>query len=115
MPNPYSLDLRWRVIWLYLSHNLSTAAISQLVCVSEKSVRRYIARFELTGDVQPVPHRHGPQRLLGNLEQLVLLRIITENPGIYLHEVGEKLLEMFGVTVASPTICKTLKYNYGLL
>ena len=89
---------------------LSTAAISQLVCVSEKSVRRYIARFELTGDVQPVPHRHGPQRLLGDLEQLVLLRIITENPGIYLHEVGEKLLKMFGVTVASPTICKTLKY-----
>ncbi len=114
MPKPYSIDLRWRVIWLNLVHHLSPKEISQLVCVSQKSVRRYIAKFELSGDVEPAAHRHGPQKLLGDFGRLALLRIILESPGIYLHEVQARLLSMYGVTVNCSTLCKTLKYN-GLL
>ena len=43
-------------------------------------------------------------------EQLVLLRIIFENTGIYLHEIQAKLLEVFGITVSVATICRTLKF-----
>ena len=38
--------------------------------------------FEQTGDVQPKKQQHGPSKLLGDYEQLVLLRIILENTGI---------------------------------
>ena len=82
----------------------------QLVCVSERSARRYVSKFQLTGDVEPVAYRHGPPKLLGDLEQLVLLRLVVERPGIYLHEVQAKLLAMYGVTVCAATICRTLKF-----
>lgn len=110
MPNPYSVDLRWRVIWLSLVHHLSVEDIAQLLSISQKSVRRYISQFESTGDVEPAAHRHGPQRLLGDFEQLILLKLILESPGIYLHEIQAKLLCMFGVTVHCSTLCKTLKF-----
>ena len=110
MPNPYSVDLRWRIMWLYTAQHLSTAEISQLVCVSTKTVKRYIRKFELTGEVLPAPNWHGPKRLLGDFEQLFLLQTILRNPGIYLHEIRAKLLAKFGVPVGSSTICKTLKH-----
>ena len=110
MPNQYSLDLRWRIIWLYTAQHLSISEISQLVCVSEKTARRYITKFEQSGEVQPSLHCHGPKRLLGQFEQLVLLKITMRNPGIYLHEIKAKLSAKFGVTVGASIICKTLKF-----
>ena len=49
--------------------------------------------FEQTGDVQPKTQEHGPSKLLGDYEQLVLLRIILENTGIYMYlsEIQKKL------------------------
>ena len=110
MPIPYAVDFRWRIIWLYTAKQLSPVEISRLVCVSERTARRYITKFEQTGDVQPVSQRHGPPKLLGDFEQLVLLRLVLETPGIYLHELQAKLLARFGVTVGVATICRTLKY-----
>ncbi len=110
MPTPYSLDLRWRVVWLYIAYQLSFVEISQQLCVSERTVRRYINMFEQTGEVEPKSHRSGPPKLLGDFEQLVLLRIILESTGIYLHEIQTKLLAIFGVDVSIATICRTLKF-----
>ena len=50
-------------------------------------VYRYINFFERTGEVAPRVAQHSPQKLLGDFEQLVLLRIILENTGNYLHEI----------------------------
>ena len=110
MPKAYSTDLRWRAVWLYLTSTGSSKDISQLLCISEKTVRRYIASFLITGDIKPKSHRHGPPKLLGEFEQLVLLRIITNNPGIYLREIQLEWLRRFGITVSVPTLCRTLKW-----
>lgn len=48
--------------------------------------------------------------LMGDFEQITLLRLILENPGIYLQELQDHLLGIFGVLVSVPTICRTLKY-----
>ena len=45
-----------------------------------------------------------------SFEQVTLLRLIMDTPGIYLHELQAKLLAKFGVTVATSTICRTLKF-----
>lgn len=71
---------------------------------------RYLQKFDLTGDVKPTNYRHGPLKMLGELEQIVLLRIITSNPGIYLSEVESKLYDKFGVHVSLSTICRTLQF-----
>ena len=97
-------------MWLFVTSHLTSTEIADLLCVSARTVRRYIAQFRHTGDIQPATQRHGPPKLLGDFEQLVLLRIIMENPGIYLHEIQDRLFTIFGVNVGISTICKTLKF-----
>jgi transposase len=91
MANPYSIEPRWRIVWIDLTLNHSVAEISALFCVSERTVWRYIALFRQTGDVEPQHREYGPRRMLGELEQLTLLHLILENHGIYLHEIQTKL------------------------
>jgi len=95
---------------MHLAHNKSPADIAQLLCISERTVRRYLTLFYPTGDVEPRPRTNGPKRLLGDFEQVVLLRLVLAYPGIYLHELQSELQKMFGVTASSSTICKTLKF-----
>ena len=87
---------------------MTALQISELFCVSERTVRRYVKIFSTTGDIEPARRRHGPEHLLGDFEQLTLLKIILDHPGIYLFEIqGE--LEKVGVQISVPTICRTLK------
>ena len=110
MPRAYATDLRWRAVWLHVVYNMEVTEISQLLSVSPSSVYRYIELFERTGDVKPMSHRHGPPKLLGDMEQLILLRLILNYPGIYLSELQAKLFIKFGITVHVSTICRTLKF-----
>ena len=73
MPRVYATDLRWRAVWLYLTHNLDVTEILRYLAVSPSSVYRYITLFEQTGDVKPKSYRHGPPKLLGDMEQVFLL------------------------------------------
>ena len=88
----------------------SPATIVQLMNLSVRTVWRYISLFNLTGDIQPEQRRNGLRMLMGDFEQITLLRLILENPGIYLQEIKDELFQMFGVFVSVPTICRTLKY-----
>jgi len=63
------------------------------MCIAVWSYLHYLKK-------RPVKYRHGLPMLLGEFEQLTLLRLILEHSGIYLHELQEKLLQMFGVTVS---------------
>ena len=110
MPRAYVTDLRWRVVWLHVAHNMEVTEISQQLSVSQSSVYRYIELFERTGDVRPKSYRHGPPKLLGDMEQLFLLKLILNYPGIYLSELQAKLFIKYDVTVNVSTICRTLKF-----
>ena len=110
MPKAYAVDLRRRVVWLSLAHNRSSSEISNLLLLSEHSVRRYISLFHQTGNVEFKSQRHGPEKLLGDFGQLTLLHIILSNPGIYLSEIKEELIRLVGVDISVSTICRTLKF-----
>ena len=69
-----------------------------------------MALFYRSGDVRPRARKNGPQHLLGEFEQIILLRLILANPGIYLYELKSELVKMFGVSVSEATICRTLRY-----
>ena len=97
IPNPYPLDLRWRIVWLSFTQQCSAILISQLLHLSECTVRWYITMFHQLGDVEPIQHRHDPLRLLDELEQLTLLQIVLQNPRIYLDEIQTKVRDIFGI------------------
>ena len=69
---------------------------------------RYVKLFRDYGNVVPAARRNGPSHLVGEQEATVLLRIILENPGIYLHEMQEELFSNCGVWLHPSTICKAL-------
>ena len=110
MPTPYSIDLHWRVLWFNLVCGFTLWEIADLLCLSERTVKRYITLFHQTGDVKPVSHRSGPQRLLGDLEQLHLFQLKVHNPGIYLRELQHRLQEAYGVRIHVSTIFCTPKF-----
>ena len=85
-------------------------SVSELLCISERTIWRYIRKFQQSGEVRPAKRSNGPQKLLGNFEQLILLRLILHNPSIYLHEIQYKLNTMFGCTVSLTTISRTLHH-----
>ena len=76
---------------MIIAHRATLAEISLLLGLFEKPVRIYIALFEQTGDIWPVSRRNGPTKLLGDCEQLILLKFIIEQPGIYLYEIKDRL------------------------
>ena len=89
MPQPYSVDLRWRVVWLCLFHHKSTLEVANLLHVSTKAVERYIECFLRTGNVTPDLRKNGPDRI--NMYEEMLL------------------IQATSVSVACSTICRTLK------
>ncbi|XP_011404819.1 PREDICTED: uncharacterized protein LOC105313243 [Amphimedon queenslandica] len=89
---------------------MKVATIANFLEISPSTVKRYINKFYRTGDVNGERKRNGPTQLLGDFEQAVLLRMISNHPGIYLHEIQSKLLNKFGVIVSLATICQSLRY-----
>ena len=110
MAPPYSTDLRWQIVWAILTFNSSPDVVARLFNVSARTVTRYLNLFMQTGDVFPRRRRYGSYLLMGDYEQLILLRLILERPGIYLSEIQRKFFDMFGVEISVSTICRTLKF-----
>lgn len=110
MPKAFSTDLRWRIVWTYLTTHSTLSGLASTFCLSERTVRRYVDLFYRTGDVLPKESVHGPKKLLGDYEQVILLQMILTRPGIYLLELQAELLKRFGVPVSVPTICRTLRF-----
>ena len=52
---PYSVDLRWRVIWFVHVLQNSEAAASFFLGVCERTVERYISKFLENAHVKPGP------------------------------------------------------------
>lgn len=67
--------------------------------------------FTHTGDVKPVatPKAWTLSILLGSFEELMILRTIMDFPGIYLHEVQDRFLQRFGISISAATLCRTFK------
>ena len=88
---------------------MTPSQISELLGILQRTVKRYSSQFQRTGDVIPDTRTsNGPPRLLQDLEQLYLLRLVINNPTIYLHEIQTKLQARFGETVSLSTICNTI-------
>lgn len=104
MSPPYSVDFRWRIIWLSVVHNLKPTEIASLVSISECTVRRYLYKFNQTGEAEPKTYSHGPQPLFGEFEQILLVRLISESASIYLGEIKQEFECTFGVSVSESTI-----------
>ena len=108
MPTNYSVDLRWRAVWLYLIRRMSYAEIADILFMSQRSVQRYVALYQSSSDVEPRKQRHGPEQLLSEFEQITVLQSMIDTPGIYLTELQQKLNDATGKWIHLSTICRTV-------
>lgn len=65
--------------------------------------------FLSTGDANADKRERGPSKKLMDTEQLILLQILFDHPGIYLDEVKEKMQKSTGLSVSISLICVEAK------
>jgi transposase len=109
---PYSIDLRWRVVWLRISSFLE---ISQRLGIATSTSHRIFAEFLSRGGVEPKGNK-GPRRFLRKLnayEEMFIVGLVLETPSLYLKELCTKIEEFSGIVVCEATICNIL-HRHGL-
>ena len=111
---PCSCDLRWRVVWLRISQDLTFREIGQRLCIALRTAHAVFTKFEETGEVEPLKQPlKEDQRKLDCHHELLLIALVLEPPTSYLHELRGMLHEATGVCVSEATICRVLK-RHGL-
>ena len=71
-------------------------------------MRRTLRLFDSTGTVDKKAYSCGSRKKMSITDQLHLLELVIENPGMYLTEM-KKELHARGTNVDESTICKFLK------
>ena len=57
------------------------------------SVQRTLIKVNSTGNVAATNQHHGPERILGSFEEMILARFLMVNPGTYLDELQSELYQ----------------------
>lgn len=82
--------------------------ISSNLCVDQSTVRRTLRLFDSTGTVDKKAYSCTSRKKMSTTDQLHLLELVIENPGMYLTEM-KKELHARGTDVDESTICRFLK------
>ena len=106
----YSKDLRWRMVWQREVLGFKYHQIASNLNVHPSTVCRVAKLFDRSGSVDHKPYLRDKQfQSLTPVVELVLLHIVLQKPGIYLHEIKKELAEATGVDVSASAICRCLK------
>ena len=89
---PYSNDLRRRVIEAIQANEETQEEIGIRFCVSRSFVEKLWHRYRTTGSYQAKAHRGGRQRLLKESEDIIR-RIVDQEPDLTLAELAERVAE----------------------
>ena len=109
MPQPYSPDLRERVLVACERGDGSQVDIAHRFQVCPATVSNWRRQEREEGRRAPKPHSGGvPSRLDGAALE-VLRQLVIEDNDALLREYRERLAERTGVTVCLAVICEALK------
>ena len=81
--------------------------------IRQKDCAAIHKRFEQTGNVSCFVKKDGPDWLLDEFDEAVLVQLILDKPGVYLNELQHKLAVTDGVEVCTATIWRTLTRGLG--
>lgn len=108
MPTALSEDLRWRIIWMHCYKRIDCKKVAEMLSIHVSTVYRVIDRYHEGGTVAPVPHRSGPVRTLGSLEEFFIIETLMARPEIYLDELQRELYSNTGTWASLSTIFRTI-------
>ena len=108
----YSEDIRWRMVWQREIQELPLAKVAENLSVDTSTVHRIVKKFRTTGTVMKKPYATSslPVKMTRPV-QLTVLRLVLDKPGIYLREIQQELVWMFGLSISLSSLCNFLKKN----
>ena len=109
MPEPYSGDLRERVLSACERGRLSRAKIAAVFQVAESTVYRWLQTWRREERREAKPHAGGPAPRLDAAALKELEAIVAEANDLSLAEYAARLLERAGVAASGPTVCRALQ------
>lgn len=91
--------------------NKSSREIAQNLNVDKSTVSRTVRLFNEEGHVnkKSYPAVNEGTKKLTQIDELIILELVIDRPGIYLHELQQAILEETGTDVDPCTICRFLK------
>ncbi|MPR13090.1 helix-turn-helix domain-containing protein, partial [Microvirga tunisiensis] len=108
MPQPYSADLRERVLVACERGDLPQVEIAYRFQVCPATVSNWRRQEREDGRRSPKPHSGGVPSRLDAAALEVLRQLVIEDNDALLREYRERLAERTGVTVCLAVICEAL-------
>ena len=106
--NPYSQDLRERVLAALKTGKKSQAEVAETFGISLSTVEKWWRRWRESRQVAARPRRHGPQRTLAKFEDL-LRSAVHQQPDVTLDELCARVAETQQVSASRSMMCRTLQ------
>ena len=106
---PYSIDLRHRMIWQIIGMSLTYRKVAQNLNVAVGTVHNVLRRFQATGELEPTKSDRSNTRKLSNNQELLLVGLFLDNPGLYLGEVCREVADITGTQISPSTVCRILR------
>jgi transposase len=105
--NPYSVDLRQRIV-AAVNSGMSRSEVVRTFQVSAATVRRYLKQQRETGELAPRAHTGGRQAQIGSDQYPALQQLVVAAPDATLAETCQQWQQLTGVVVSQSTMCRAL-------
>ncbi len=106
--NPYSQDLRDRVVAALKTGKKSQADVAETFGVSLSTVEKWWRQWRETGQYSAWPRSHGPQRTLAECDD-VIRSAVQKQPAVTLDELCTQVAETQKVSASRSMMCRTLQ------
>ena len=107
----WATALKWLVVALVFNTGARVCEVYGDVGIPKRTVERWVARYNVTGDVSTGKHAcvfGAGARTLGRAGRRKLATLVQENPWMYLDEMVLALGDA-GYVTSEPVVCRTLK------
>jgi putative transposase len=105
---PYSLDLREKIISTYEAGNTSIRKVAKRFQVSKNTVQSLLQRKQATGTLKPAPATGGKASQLAGCERETA-KMVEQHQDYTLAEYCEDWQDKTGVRVSESTMCRFLQ------
>lgn len=106
--NPYSQDLRERVIAAVKAGKQSQAKIAETYGISESTVENWKRRWRKTKSVAALPHAGGPVRILQVCTKFIRAEV-KKQPDVTLNELCDRVLKEKKIVANDSMMCRELQ------
>ena len=109
MPQEFSEDLCWRIVYLY-TDGFTTADIANTLYVSRGFVNKIKRRYNRWGVKNPFKGVPGCRKLFSRADMAVLRNLVAEKVDWYLDELTYEMENLTGKRASISTLWRSLQY-----